>query len=127
MIYDGILLFAVLFLAGLLIMPFTRGAVPPGNPFMTAYVLFVCFVFYWGFWTHGGQTLGMKTWRLRVEQPGGRLITRRQAAIRFAGSLLSLLCLGLGYLWILVDRDGRAWHDRLSGTVMWYYPRPKTR
>ena len=43
-------------------------------------------------------------------------VTWRQSLIRYVGAWLSLLALGLGYLWILIDRDGLAWHDRLSNT-----------
>ena len=43
-------------------------------------------------------------------------MTLRQSLIRCAGAMLSMLALGLGYLWILFDRDGLAWHDRISNT-----------
>ena len=44
--------------------------------------------------------------------------------VRFLAAIVSAACLGFGYLWILVDRDGRAWHDRWSGTRVVYYPPP---
>lgn len=72
--------------------------------------------FFAWFWMHGGQTLGMRAWRLKLLSLDGTNVSMRQSLIRFAGALLSMLALGLGYLWIMIDRDGMSWHDRLSGT-----------
>ena len=80
------------------------------------YLLAICFLFYGGFWVHGGQTLGMRTWRIKLVRNDGGPITWTIALKRFVSALLSLLCLGLGFLWVLYDRDTLAWHDRLSGT-----------
>jgi uncharacterized RDD family membrane protein YckC len=73
------------------------------------------FFFAW-FWTHGGQTLGMRAWRLKLLDRSGAVVTWRQSLVRYAGAWLSLLAFGLGYLWVWIDRDGLAWHDRLSNT-----------
>jgi uncharacterized RDD family membrane protein YckC len=54
-----------------------------GNPFFATYLLLVCFFFYGGFWTHGGQTLGMRAWRVRVQRCGGRGIGWWHALLRF--------------------------------------------
>lgn len=80
------------------------------------YLVIAPAVFFTWFWTHGGQTLGMRTWRLKVVNDNGGILNTRQALIRLAWAQLSLLCLGLGYLWVLLDRDGLSWHDRLSHT-----------
>lgn len=80
------------------------------------YLLACPFVFFGYFWTHGGQTLGMRAWRLKLLGTAGRTVGWRQSLIRVAGAYLSALALGLGYLWILVDPAGMSWHDRLSGT-----------
>jgi uncharacterized RDD family membrane protein YckC len=127
LLYDSMLLFAVLFFATLILIPFTHGAIEPTNVLFTLYLTLICLAFYVGFWTHNGQTLGMKTWRLRVQQANGAPITLRQAAIRFFASLLSIACAGLGYLWILIDEDKKAWHDRLSHTYVVYLSKPKRR
>ncbi len=73
-------------------------------------------IFYVWFWTHGGQTLGMRAWRLRLVAADGGPVSLRRALLRCAAALLSWGALGLGYLWVLIDRDRAAWHDRLSGT-----------
>jgi uncharacterized RDD family membrane protein YckC len=54
-----------------------------GNPFFQTYLFLICFFFYGGFWIHGGQTLGMRAWRLRVQRRDGRGIGWWQALLRF--------------------------------------------
>ena len=115
--YDCFLLVAVLILATALLMPFTGGqAIEPHNALYTAYLLAVSFGYFGWFWTHGGQTLGMRTWHMRLESVGRRAPSWSQALGRFAGACLSWLAFGAGFLWLLVDRDRLTWHDRLSGT-----------
>lgn len=67
-------------------------------------------------WTRGGQTLGARAWRVRVARTDGGRVTLGNALARFALGWLSLLMLGLGFLWSLVDPQGRCWHDMASGT-----------
>ena len=86
------------------------------NPFYIAYLLSVPFLFFVCFWKLAGQTLGMRTWRIRIVDEQGGGISWRSAAIRYFAAVISWGALGLGYLWILVDPEKRAWHDRLSRT-----------
>lgn len=115
--YDLLLLTGVLMLTSFIIVVARGGAaVPAGTPAYQAFVGVQVAAFFIGFWARGGQTLGMRAWHIRVEASDGTSVTLRAAAIRFAASLVSVAPLGLGFAWILVDPDGRAWHDRLSGT-----------
>jgi uncharacterized RDD family membrane protein YckC len=92
--YDSLLLAAVLFLAAalalglaVLLLGDERVALHSplrGNPLFSAYLLLVCFGFFGGFWVHGGQTLGMRAWRLRVRRLDGRNIGWWQALARFS-------------------------------------------
>jgi uncharacterized RDD family membrane protein YckC len=126
LVYDALLLFGLLFTATAVLLPFTGGqAIATGNHLYSGYLLGVVFLFYGWCWTHGGQTLGMKAWRLCARDCGGRGMGWSQAALRFAFAALSWLPLGLGYLWLLVDRDRLTWHDRLSGTEVVVLPRPR--
>ncbi len=111
--YDFILLLAVLVLATALIMPFSRGAIQPGNMLLQLYLFMVSFGFYGWFWTHGGQTLGMRAWKIRVELENGENLSWSQALLRF---LLALLTFGIGMLWCLWDRKDRALYDVLART-----------
>jgi len=75
-------------------------------------------------WRRGGQTLGMRPWRLRLSaidrdaSPAWRAL-----AIRYAVGTLSLLAAGLGFWWAWIDRDALAWHDRASGTRLQRLPK----
>lgn len=62
-------------------------------------------------WSRGGQTIGMRAWRLRVVAAHGGALPWPRATLRFAAGVVSLLALGAGFLWCLIDRDKRAWHD----------------
>ncbi|MBK8182174.1 MAG: RDD family protein [Candidatus Competibacteraceae bacterium] len=112
-LYDSLLLAGVLFIATALALGLTVAALGAesvklhnplrGNPFLSTYLLLVCFFFYGGFWTHGGQTLGMRAWRLRVQRRDGRGLNWWQALLRFLSGGLWLIpvvylhgALGLG-------------------------------
>lgn len=123
-VYDSLLVLAVLFLGTL---PFVAAAggepVEPGNRLYQLTMLLLCYVFFVGFWSGYGRTLGMQSWRLRIETADGRQPNLKQASVRFFAALLSWLPLGLGFWWQVLDRDGLAWHDRLSGTRLRHYPK----
>ena len=74
-------------------------------------------------WCRGGQTIGMRAWRLRVVDENGAAVSWHQALLRFAVAIVSLGALGLGFLWCLVDRDRRSWHDLVAGTRVERMPR----
>jgi uncharacterized RDD family membrane protein YckC len=122
MLYDLLLVIALLFIVTALFLPFTGGeAITPDRSVAVeriyqAVLLFVVVVFFCLFWTWRGQTVGMLAWRLRVERSDGMLLTWRDALLRLGGACVSLAALGLGYFWIWIDRDRLAWHDRWSGT-----------
>lgn len=67
-------------------------------------------------WHRGGQTLGMRPWRIRLVALNGDRLTWRQLWVRFAVGTVSLLAAGLGFWWAWFDRDGLTWHDRASRT-----------
>jgi len=67
-------------------------------------------------WSRGGQTIGMRAWRLRVVSVQGDRLAWSRASARFAASLLSLLALGIGFAWCLFEADRRGWHDLLAGS-----------
>lgn len=117
-VYDSIVLIGLLFLATLPPTLLYGGGISEPLPafMMQLYLLAVAFVFFGGFWTHGGQTIGMRAWHIRVVDEDGRSITWRHALVRFLAALLSWGLVGIGFLWSLFDRERRTWHDRVSGT-----------
>jgi len=124
--YDALLLLAVWFFATALLLPLNGGeAFRSGQWWFPLYLLAISFLFYGWFWTHGGQTLGLKAWRLKLCSSSGRAIGWKQAAIRFCAAALSWACFGLGFMWCLFDPEALAWHDRLSGTRLLHLPAEK--
>ena len=125
-IYDILLLFGVQIIASALVV-LPLGAAPRsamGAGAFRLYLFGVTFIFFCWFWTHGGQTLGMRAWRLRVvSRKSGASLDWRQATVRFATAILSWLCLGLGFFWMLVDRERFTWHDRLSESKLILLPK----
>lgn len=75
-------------------------------------------------WRKQGQTLGMKAWRLRTQQPGHHLITLRQAWLRVALAPLSMAAGGAGYLLALLP-SRHCWHDTATGTEVVVLPKSK--
>jgi len=115
--YDSLLLMALWFLATALLLPLTGGeAIPPNNPLLSTYLLFISFFFYGWFWRHGGQTLGMRAWKLQLRNLRAGPVTWLQVLLRFIVALPAGLLGGIGYLWILVDKQKLSWHDRYSET-----------
>lgn len=125
LIYDSLLLFGILFLATLIIVaPYNLITGNPleltsSHPLHLPYLLYlntIAFVFFGWFWTHGGQTLGMRTWRIRVVRFDGHPLTWAQALSRFCLAVLSGLLLGIGFIWALFNAQRLTLHDQLTKT-----------
>jgi uncharacterized RDD family membrane protein YckC len=123
MLYDALLVFGLLLLASMLItLPVgllageSASSALSGNLLFRIWLAMVPPAFFLLFWMKGGQTLGMKSWRIRVVRSDGASLSWPDALKRLFFALLSWLPLGLGYIWILFDKENQAWHDRLSGT-----------
>lgn len=86
---------------------------------LQAWVVAVVGFYYVWFWTRGGQTLPMKTWRIRlVRADTGGAVNPGRAAHRYALAVLGLAAVGLGFAWALLDPERRFLHDRLAGTAL---------
>ena len=124
MVYELLLVTAVLFIAAL---PFLYlvGNAQTGwlHHLFQLYILGVLFAYFSAFWLRSGQTLAMKTWRIRLVKVDGTRLNFRQALLRFALALLGLLAGGAGFWWALIDRDRQFLHDRVLGTRLVRVPR----
>jgi uncharacterized RDD family membrane protein YckC len=118
--YEAVLLVPLLFISGWLFLTLTRDATSPlTRALFQGWLLFVLGVYFVYCWTHG-QTLAMKTWRLRLISVDGRTPSVRQALTRYLLAVLGLGLLGAGFLWALVDADRQFLHDRLARTrIVW--------
>ena len=75
-------------------------------------------------WRRGGQTLGMRAWRLRLVAADGGVPDWRALLVRYAVGTLSLLAVGAGFWWGWIDRERLTWHDRVSATRVVREPKP---
>jgi uncharacterized RDD family membrane protein YckC len=124
-IYDFFLLIALLFFATALLLPFTAGEAVTTQQTLIyrVYLTIISFFFYGWFWTHGGQTLGLRAWKIKVLTLEQKPISWTQALLRFATAIVSLVFCGLGFLWILIDKNKRSWHDHISKTAVFFEAR----
>lgn len=117
MIYESLLLIAVLFIASFI---FHRVFSDPNSAFFKPshqlYLLLVMGAYFIWFWTHGGQTLAMQTWKLRLTTTAGEGINLKQAIARYLFAVVGISLFGFGIFWALFDRDRQFLHDRLAGT-----------
>ena len=115
--YEILLLAALLFLSGGVFLYMTRGLDPAfARPLFQLYLLAVTAGYFVYCWTHGGQTLPMQTWRIRLVTRGGSAISPATGIRRYLFAVLGLGLCGLGLVWALVDRERQFLHDRLAGT-----------
>ncbi len=117
MFYDSILLIALLFFASLPVaVPLQITTEHPYYPLYILYIHLVAFLFFGWCWTRGGQTLGSKTWKVKLISDSNNNVTWKQAFLRYIGSLLCWLSLGVGFLWCYTNKERRAWNDIISKT-----------
>jgi uncharacterized RDD family membrane protein YckC len=146
LVYDGLLLLAVLFLGTLVLLPLTGGeSITPqdSGPWEHAYrawVALLVLVFFGLSWTRRGQTLGMMSWKIRLQREDGGLLRWRDAAARLGlgatvamSALVGLVSVGRGsppplgpwgtalllpavanYLWMGFDPEARSLLDRVT-------------
>ncbi|OGT84584.1 MAG: hypothetical protein A3H91_12885 [Gammaproteobacteria bacterium RIFCSPLOWO2_02_FULL_61_13] len=128
MLYDCLLLFAVLFVATLAVLPLTGGdAIPSGNPLYAGYLLLITYFYFAGQWVRGGRTLGMRAWHIRLLKQDDSAPDWSACSVRFAAALLCWAMAGLGFLSGVGRADRLAWHDRLSGTCLVIEPAARCR
>lgn len=140
-VYDGFLMFAVLFVASLLPALFLNAEQLGNSPATdsvvhelnaplqgwaySAYLLVLIVAFYGWFWRKSGQTLGMQAWRLKLESTSGEQVTWQQVVIRLPVAALAFFLFGAGYWWAWLDKQGRSWQDIASSSRVVQLPKHK--
>lgn len=94
-----------------------------GDPLLSTLLFLSLFGFFAKFWTHNGQTLGMQVWGLRIQNHDGSAISLWQALLRFLVAIGSWLLCGLGFFWVLWDKEKRSWHDIYSESQVVQLPK----
>jgi len=118
-IYESLLLVALVFIATWPFIAFFGDSTQGWRRHaLQGWIVVVCGAYFVGFWTRGGQTLPMKTWRMRVVRRDGSPLGVFQALHRYVAAVVGLAALGAGFLWALVDRDRQFLHDRIAGTAI---------
>jgi uncharacterized RDD family membrane protein YckC len=137
-IYEGMLLFGVAFLAGYLFGTLSQSRHAMDNRHALQAFVFVIFGIYFVWFWAKGQTLAMKTWRIRIVDPEGRAVSQLRALGRYAlswvwflppliaiapfqlsGGESAVIIVGWVCIWALLSRfhpHGQFWHDAMAGT-----------
>lgn len=120
--YDSFLLIAILFIVTAIANALNHGeAIEPSNALYPLYVLTIfllSYLYFAWFWIHGGQSLGMKTWRIQLQSSDKGEINWKTTVIRFISALFSWGFFGAGFIWAFFDKKNRCWHDLASHTVL---------
>lgn len=115
--YEFLLLLGVWFIAAFLFhLIFRDTSAEYFRPLFQFYLLFIGGIYFIWFWTHGGQTLAMQTWKLQLVSANGGKVTTQQAMVRYLMAVIGISFLGLGLLWALFNRNRQFLHDKLAGT-----------
>ena len=121
MLYDGVIMLGLLMLASAVALPFGETEKMAFRDIgFTLWLLLVCFIYLSACWRHGGMTVGMRAWRVKIVSQDGERISWVACLLRFLTGLLSLTALGLGVFWALLDGKNRGWHDLASHTFLIY-------
>lgn len=114
-VYEGVLLFAVLLLAAYLFSSLAQQRHALANRGLLQFYLFLVLgIYFVWFWTHGGQTLAMKTWRIRLVGRDGQAISQARALARYCLCWLWFMP-ALGVAW--ATRSQQAWVPFVSLAV----------
>jgi uncharacterized RDD family membrane protein YckC len=141
MMYEGVLLFGVVFIAGYLFDTLTQSRNALALRHVRQFVLFVAIGLYFILsWRRGGQTLPMKTWNIRLVDRGSQAMSVSRLTLRYIllwplPLLTALLVYGISqatgypsidlfivcapfsvFIWTWLDPQGQFLHDRVLGT-----------
>lgn len=119
MLYEFVLLFAVAFISAWLFQ-FAAGTLEIAGwrrHLLQLFILAVFAIYFLWCWLRGGQTLPMKTWRIRLVAKDHGPVPPLAALLRFVYALFLVPTLA-SFFWVSVDRDRQFLHDRLAGTLL---------
>ncbi|MGB1092903.1 MAG: RDD family protein [Oceanobacter sp.] len=120
MSYDGLVLIALYIVSGFVFVgiaaAFNNGEPPGAFPAAVNFSLMfcICFFYYSSSWRRGGQTIGMKAWRIKLVSDESNHVKLTQCMLRTGIGFFSLMLFGLGFWWMLLDKQQRTWHDIAS-------------
>ena len=130
LVYDGLILTALYILAGFVVVALIKasnngefpGTLPAAVSFSLMFV--IAFFYYSDSWRRrNGQTIGMKAWGLKLINENNGPIQLSQCMLRIGVGFFSLILLGAGFFWMLIDKRQRNWHDMASLTRVIFIPK----
>ena len=123
LIYDGLVVTALILISGLVSSVIARGEAPA----WLTQMLIVLSVggYFWLSWSRGGQTAGMRAWRLRLVKLDGEAITNDVAFKRLAWCVVTLAPTGVMLFTGWLSPIGQTVYDRLSNTRVVAEPKPE--
>ena len=117
MLYEGLVVFSILLIGFLMPQVVLSGFGWILSPrALWIHILVLLMIYFVWCWLNGGQTLPMKTWKLRIINADGSPLRPMQAVLRYLIAWPSILLLGAGIFWAIFDKDQQFLHDRLAGT-----------
>lgn len=127
-LYDTLIVFTLIFIAAqwFPLIPEHLQMQPAVRSFKIVYILGICFLYFGYSWRRGGQTIGMKAWRLKIvnsDHPNAP-VSWQQCMIRYMVAIGSWIAIGIGFLWILFSKQHRSWHDSASKTKLILLAKP---
>ncbi len=115
--YELLLLIALWFITALLFISIFGDATHSYKRyFLQFYLWLITGAYFVWCWRKSGQTLATQTWKIKLVNQAGNTLNAKQAVIRYILSSLSALVFGLGFIWVLLDKDRLYLHDRLLKT-----------
>lgn len=128
LVYDALIILGLLMLTTLIInavIAASTGQFPGAYPSSVILTLIftLCFFYYSHSWRRGGQTIGMKAWRLTLINDNPKPLQLSQCMLRTGTGFFSLVLGGLGFWWALFDKQQRTWHDMASYTHIVFKPK----
>jgi len=120
LVYDSLLIAAIVLVLSLLLV-FINGGYPESGSFLSFIQFFILVVtgpiFYSYFWiVNKGQTTGMQAWKIKLVTMDETELNIKKTMLRCLISTISFAFIGLGYLWILYDKENLSWSDILTKT-----------
>ena len=119
-IYDSLLIAAIIIVASLVLV-FIYGEYPKPGTFLSVIQFFISILvgplFYSYFWlTNDGQTTGMQAWKIKLVSSNESKLNMKQTYLRCLISVISFLFIGIGYFWILFNKNNLSWSDIATKT-----------
>lgn len=117
MFYDSLIVLSLLIIGTLLAMIVNGGkAIDSQNHYYAIYLVTIIFSYFSYSWIRGGQTIGMRAWKIQLITLNKEPMDLWRSFIRFGLAIPSILCCGLGFVWMFFNKQRLAYHDRYSGT-----------